>query len=370
MPHYRFEMIKGLAESGQYEYHMAYSPGRVPGSKVTSIEDASPFVVHHLKWRGTTLPLAGRGYSLGFFPGLLPLLRRLKPDVVLVEAESNFVVDMMLMSYSLFSSVPYVLWGCGRVRNTEETYVRKSLYPFLCMLFGRAKAVVGYSRYAVDYYSSTYHVPRERCFFAPNSIPATAADEDRQAATQLRESLGLGPDKVVLLSVGAITKDKNLDMLFQLFREVRARHPEAELVVVGGGNYLEHVKQTYGADPGVHIMGAIYDKVNLYFQMSDIFILPGLGGLALQQAVQNGKPVVCSIADGTELDLVKNGLNGYFIEPEAPLNEWVEKVSLLVADPEMRRRFGQHARYIVEHEFNSDLMFQGIENALAYALAK
>ena len=38
--------------------------------------------------------------------------------------------------------------------------------------------------------------------------------------------------------------------------------------------------------------------------MSNIFVLPGTGGLAINEAMAYGLPVICSEADGTEKDLV------------------------------------------------------------------
>ena len=55
---------------------------------------------------------------------------------------------------------------------------------------------------------------------------------------------------------------------------------------------------------GVYFAGAVCDGVEAWFAAGDVFVLPGLGGLALNQAMALGLPVVSSDADGTGADLV------------------------------------------------------------------
>jgi len=47
---------------------------------------------------------------------------------------------------------------------------------------------------------------------------------------------------------------------------------------------------------------------------SSLFVMPGLGGLGLNSAMACGLPIICTQADGTELDLVKEGKNGWFFQ--------------------------------------------------------
>jgi glycosyltransferase involved in cell wall biosynthesis len=52
--------------------------------------------------------------------------------------------------------------------------------------------------------------------------------------------------------------------------------------------------------------------------MSDLFVLPGLGGLAINQAMMHGLPVVCGPADGTERDLLAGGKVGRLLDRVTP----------------------------------------------------
>ena len=121
-------------------------------------------------------------------------------------------------------------------------------------------------------------------------------------------------------------------------------------------------------EPQFHVSGEIVDGVHDYFHACDVFVMPGLGGLALQQAMMCAKPVVCSVADGTELDLVKDGRNGFFLPREEPIEAWTQRISRVLTDPDLRERMGRQSGAIIEGEFNSDIMIQRILDAIEYSV--
>jgi glycosyltransferase involved in cell wall biosynthesis len=49
------------------------------------------------------------------------------------------------------------------------------------------------------------------------------------------------------------------------------------------------------------------------FSQSHLGVMPGRGGLAIQELMGHGIPVVSGIADGTERDLISDGRNGYVL---------------------------------------------------------
>jgi glycosyltransferase involved in cell wall biosynthesis len=110
------------------------------------------------------------------------------------------------------------------------------------------------------------------------------------------------------------------------------------------------------------------DGVDGYFQAADVFVMPGLGGLALHQAMVNGLPVICAPADGTELDLVEPGRNGFVVESTDP-EVWADRIHPLLLDRDLRAAMGKRSREIVEERANVSLMAQQIVRALEYAVS-
>lgn len=114
------------------------------------------------------------------------------------------------------------------------------------------------------------------------------------------------------LFVGRLIPVKNLPWLIEIF----SSHPNLELDIVGFGEeytYLESLIHT----PNIHLLGAVDNKeLSKYYQKSDVFILPSLTetwGLVVEEALNNGVPVMCSNMVGCADDLViANRTGGVF----------------------------------------------------------
>ncbi|KQQ14010.1 Glycosyl transferase group 1 [Methylorubrum extorquens] len=63
--------------------------------------------------------------------------------------------------------------------------------------------------------------------------------EPTEADTAVRERWGLGPGPVIL-SVGGFEERKNTLGIIEAFARLRARHPQAQLVLTGGASLLDH----------------------------------------------------------------------------------------------------------------------------------
>ncbi len=99
-----------------------------------------------------------------------------------------------------------------------------------------------------------------------------------------------------------------------------------------------------------------------YFTEADLFVLPGTGGLAVQEAMSYGLPVIVAQGDGTQDDLVRPG-NGWQIPPgdfDALLTTMKEALS----DPARLRRMGAESYRIVKEEINIQTMAATFVTAL------
>ncbi|HEY6072779.1 MAG TPA: glycosyltransferase, partial [Anaerolineales bacterium] len=68
--------------------------------------------------------------------------------------------------------------------------------------------------------------------------------------------------------------------------------------------------------PAAEFIGARHDEeLRPYFSAADLFVLPGTGGLAVQEAMSNALPVIVAQGDGTQDDLVRAG-NGWQVPPD------------------------------------------------------
>jgi len=92
-----------------------------------------------------------------------------------------------------------------------------------------------------------------------------------------------------------------------------------------------------------------------------------MGGLSINDAMCFAKPVVCSVADGTERRLVREGYNGYYFDNgnQPSLNDALHR---LLTDPEKVATFGQNSLKIIEEEINIHSVIREYEEAFFFVM--
>jgi glycosyltransferase involved in cell wall biosynthesis len=99
-----------------------------------------------------------------------------------------------------------------------------------------------------------------------------------------------------------------------------------------------------------------------YFREADLFVLPGTGGLAVQQAMAYALPVIVARGDGTQEDLVQPG-SGWLI-PADDRQALVSSLAEALDDIPRLRRMGQAAYRVVAEQINVDQMASAFLGAI------
>lgn len=153
------------------------------------------------------------------------------------------------------------------------------------------------------------------------TIPTGISLEPYQRAdgAYLRQELGLD-DKLVLVSIGRLAKEKNWLLLVEACAQVMADYPQARLLVIGDGpqrSELESRTEQLGIADKVIFAGRIpFDQAPAYLKAGDIFCYGSTTetqGLVTLEALAAGLPVVAVDATGTR-DIIKNQINGLLTE--------------------------------------------------------
>jgi glycosyltransferase involved in cell wall biosynthesis len=107
---------------------------------------------------------------------------------------------------------------------------------------------------------------------------------------------------------------------------------------------------------GVKFWGRVIEGVDVFFAAADYFVLPGVGGLSLNQALFWRLPCIVSEADGTEDDLVLDGKTGFRFTP-MDLQSLEKALSRCLELPETTRLdFGNTGRRLVLERSNVNQM--------------
>jgi glycosyltransferase involved in cell wall biosynthesis len=232
-------------------------------------------------------------------------------------------------------------------------------------------AHVNYVDEAFTIYGS-YGVSPEKIFITQNS-------PDTDLLFSVRESLKLkkpilAPCKHRLVHVGRLVAWKRVDMLLKAFVRIKKKYDDAELLVIGMGpeeDKLKNLCANLGVNRSVRFLGGVYDPQLLghYLLSSQLYVLAGMGGLSINEAMCFGLPILCSVGDGTEKKLVREEINGkYFIDGDE--EDLAVKIDYLFAHPDLMARMGVKSTEIIRNEINIHTVIEGYRKAITYVCAR
>lgn len=333
------------------------------------------------------------------FKGLTQILWKEKPAIVIVPdiyivgfvlIPALRIVMRMLRIKLIMQSIPFnllpypqALAACkqeSRIWDQVPAILRIPI-KFFCMEQGLRKAYLGLRKYAFnradahlnyveDAYAiyGSYGVPKERIFITYNS-PDTDLLGEIEKALPVTSTL-LPPCGRRLVHVGRLVEWKRVDLLLRAFARIRKDYQGAELLIIGGGPEEANLKQLasdLSVAESVRFTGAVYDPAILaqYLRASTVYVLAGMGGLSINDAMFHRLPVICSVCDGTEKKLVRDGYNGFLFE-EGSEDDLTEKISRLLNVPESCRDMGLHSRLIIDQEVNIHTLINGYMKAFAF----
>jgi glycosyltransferase involved in cell wall biosynthesis len=173
----------------------------------------------------------------------------------------------------------------------------------------------------------------------------------------------------VVLFVGRLQPRKQVDRLIRACAALPVER-QPELWIVGDGPAREELQALAGTDNSrARFFGDLRGAdLNRVFNGADLFVLPGTGGLAVQQAMAAGLPVIVAEADGTQADLVRPE-NGWCIPPGDPA-ALVHILETALTNIPRLRRMGAESYRIVAEEINIETMVEIFIQAVNFALGK
>ncbi len=181
----------------------------------------------------------------------------------------------------------------------------------------------------------------------------------------LRESLGIDPDNLALLTVARLKIQKGHTYLLDAIPEILKAVPAACFVFAGDGplrDELQAKASALGIEHAVRFLGIRQDIADL-LQLADVFVLPSLWeGLpvSMLEAMLAGLPVVASRVEGVE-EVIRDGQNGLLVPPADPQALSRTLIQLLLDRP-ARERLGAAGKMSVEEEYTVEHMCRKYED--------
>ena len=173
-------------------------------------------------------------------------------------------------------------------------------------------------------------------------------DEERLAK---RRELGIPDDHQVVLNLGRLGTEKNLDELVEYFSSVLKLHSRLTFLIVGDGPAKKSVEaqvDALGVRDHVIFTGMVQPtEVQKYYQLADIFVSASTSetqGLTYIEAAANGLPLLCR-KDDCLCDIIVDGENGY---QYTSVEEFQNELNAMLKDSKWRKEASARSKEIAE----------------------
>jgi glycosyltransferase involved in cell wall biosynthesis len=346
MPDYRapfFDLLAQSCEKGMSLFAGAPRPseGIAPACRLR--------IAHYVT--GNNIHLFSGPFYLCYQLGLIKWLTEWNPEALIVEANPRYLSTPAAIKWMHKRGRKVLGWGLGAPPLSGPwTGFRKTRRLTFLRQFD---ALITYSQRGADEYAR-FGFPQEKIFVAHNSVsPAPSSPLPLRPST-----FGERP---YVLFVGRLQARKRIDFLLRACAEMQSK---PRLVIAGDGPERRNVeslaKQVY---PTAEFIGAKHGtELKPYFLQADLFVLPGTGGLAVQEAMSYGLPVIVAKGDGTQDDLVRE-TNGWQVPP-GDFEALVKTLQLALSDVIRLREMGKESYRIVSQEINLGKMVEVFVGAL------
>ncbi len=188
---------------------------------------------------------------------------------------------------------------------------------------------------AYDLFKLKYNYQRN-VHIVPTGIPLEkyyAENYEQLKINQLRKKYNINQNDFVMLFVGRLAKEKNVEFLIDNHKVILKNNKNAKLLLVGDGPGKEKlIKRAAKIKNNVIFVGKIdYQEIGYYYQLATIFVTASTSetqGLTVFEALAASLPIVV-INDESFKTAVESGFNGYSFKNK---KEYQQIINNLIAD--------------------------------------
>lgn len=348
LPHYRvafYNQLHSILASHNVDCVLVYDPNT-----------ASNLIKGHCDW-ANPIPVKWFG-PIGWQPALSMTKNA---DLVVVQQESKYLLNYLLLLNRLLSRAKLAFWGHGRnmqARNTKSwpERVKRFISTRVDWWFAYNETSAAVVR--------DLGFPKDRITLVNNSIDTKAIAAARcslslRAIESAKASLGIESSNVAIFT-GGLYDEKRIPFLLEAAAKVRAQLPDFHLIIIGGGPLANLVQNTADSSPWIHYLGPMNDEEKIpYWAMAKVSLLPGLVGLGVLDSLALGVPLITTAYPfhSPEIEYLHEGVNGVIV------HEWTNIDAYARAVVDLLRDKARLAHMIAEGD--RAIQFYTIENMAA-----
>src|SRR3989338_1033300 len=279
-------------------------------------------------------------------------IHKLKLDIV--HAHTPFSLGVLAKSVSKEQKIPMVYTHHTDYPEYIKFYWKdKIILPRLMKVYTRLFSNLSNGIIApslkIKRYLRGYGVNKKiPIYVLQTGIDLNLFKKSPAAGFLVRRKLGISPQAKVLICVGRIGQEKNVEFIIRAFGEISKDREGIFLMMVGEGPFFESLKKIVkdsGLDKKVIFTGRIsHDEIKDYYNAADLFVFASYTdtqGIVIIEAMACGLPVV-ALKDDAFSDMIADGKNSFMVNKQSE-KIFAQKVNQLLGDKELYRKFSSAA---------------------------
>ena len=289
-------------------------------------------------------------------PSLIEQVEQFQPNAILVYGW-KFQSHLKLMRY-FHGKAPILFRGDSTLLDEAPGFSFKKFlrFSFLKWVYNHVDIALSPGKASDDYFNAS-GLKAKQIVRAPHTVDndffSSDNEQKEQAAKQWRQQLGIPEEHKVFLFAGKLEPKKDPELLITAFSKLLQQRQDIHLIIVGNGIFEEKLKTlvsdlSNSLTPDVchltpdvchltsdsclltshvsHLTSHVYfipfqnqSNMPIVYRMADVFVLPSKGpgetwGLAVNEAMASGRPVIVSSKCGSANELIEEGINGHKFE--------------------------------------------------------
>lgn len=303
-------------------------------------------VNYELKFAHYEIPFSTKQY--------IAKIKEIKPQYIILFLHLKDKIMLPIIGYCKLNRIPVIYWNHGINIKTPNDKVKNTIFHFI---HNQCDALITYTPDMRKYFSEKN---QKKLFVAYNTLNFTDIDKEAVPDKEItKKKYGISENKIILY-ISRMMPYKRVDLLMDAFADL----DDIAVVIVGPG-FSQEQQRKVDAHKNLYYLGEKYDAdVNEIYKMGDVFSTPGHIGLAVNEAMFWGLPIV--VLEGThapEVYYMKNNETGYFAKDEHDFREYVIN---LLNDDDKRKQMSEKTLEVFNEEVSIDRMYQGFIDAVKY----
>jgi glycosyltransferase involved in cell wall biosynthesis len=361
LPHYRVEFYEGLKATlaeENIDLRLLYGKIRKNPKKDEADLNWATFVTH------SEVNILGRKFIYQHLP------RSLYDSTLIILVQENLLLSNFVAAYRARQrGIRLAFWGHGtNFQDDPRSLGNRWKKKYSAMVDWWFAYTPGVAKLV-----SALPFPDERITTVNNAIDTRQlttlrANIGEVEKVRLRSDLGIGEGPVGIYC-GGMYAEKRLPFLFEACDTVKRRVHDFRVILIGAGADARLAIEFAAARDWVHYVGPKFGTERIpYFAISDVFLMPGLVGLAVLDSFALGTPIVTTKYPfhSPEIEYLEHGKNGLISEDN--VSSYSQAVIDLVLDPYKLRSPRENARHSGE-KYSVEAMISNFAEGIVRALA-